>query len=104
MLSFLALLVVVTVLSVIDEDVRLGHGFFWGMWGVSSLAAFAALSYRGLSVGEAAQLGAWVFFGAIVGSGFRPGLLTRFPFRNSEGKWGSSQIRVDEGSEAAGVE
>ena len=50
-------------------------------WGRSSLSA------RGVPIDVAGQVGSYVYFGALIGSGFRPGLLTQLPRRDEERGW-----------------
>lgn len=84
---FGALLVLATVLTGIDKEMRAGPVVAWTMWSGTAAGSLAALSYRGMPLDSIAQVGAWVYFGAIVGSGFRPGLVTRYPARGEDGSW-----------------
>lgn len=86
-LSLGVLLTLVTLLSGIDREMRTGPVIAWTMWSGAAAGSWVALSYRGMAPDSIAQVGAWVYFGAIVGSGFRPGLVTRLPRRNDEGSW-----------------
>ena len=86
--SAVVLFVAVVVFTGIDKEVSDVAVWRWGMWGVSALFAMTVyVSRPGVVLEDAATVAAFVFGSLLLGTDFRPGLVTRWPRCNEDGHW-----------------
>lgn len=84
--GFAVLFSLVVLFSWIDRDVD-DSAIPIATWGFCALGSLIGLSARGVPIDVAGQVGSYVYFGALIGSGFRPGLLTQLSRRDEERGW-----------------
>ena len=84
--GFAVLFSLIVLFSWIDRDVD-DSAIPIATWGFCALGSLIGLSARGVPIDVAGQVGSYVYFGALIGSGFRPGLLTQLPWRDEEKGW-----------------